>query len=250
MIPFNLPHNPKPPRPRQSRTPFGASWPRIIIFVMYDVLYLIRDPLIAFIIQHLPPFPSIVPSLPPPSLSLSPEETRQTESREATIIGTNCRFSTRPPPPPLPSHPSRFPDRTRNCFERSPRSFISFKRQLSPRCTIYDKPARNVTVQRSPLLEITCKRANRVSQPRSKMRGGETLSSDHPPGRVITRCQFINWFERVRIPTSSRCRCCCRCCCCCRRCWLVCQRRSFETSVQAARACAVRTINLIETRGE
>lgn len=70
MIPFNLPHNPKPPRPWQSRTPFGASWPRIIIFVMYDVLYLIRDPLIAFIIQHLPPFPSIVPSLPPPSLSL------------------------------------------------------------------------------------------------------------------------------------------------------------------------------------
>lgn len=103
MIPFNLPHNPKPPRPRQSRTPFGASWPRIIIFVMYDVLYLIRDPLIAFIIQHLPPFPSIVPSLPPPSLSLSPEETRQTESREATIIGTNCRFSTRPPP--HPTHP-------------------------------------------------------------------------------------------------------------------------------------------------
>lgn len=102
MIPFNLPHNPKPPRPRQSRTPFGASWPRIIIFVMYDVLYLIRDPLIAFIIQHLPPFPSIVPSLPPPSLSLPRKLVKPRAERQRLL---ELIAVSRPVPLPIPPIP-------------------------------------------------------------------------------------------------------------------------------------------------
>lgn len=133
MIPFNLPHNPKPPRPRQSRTPFGAGWPRIIIFVMYDVLYLIRDPLIAFIIQHSPPLLSIVPSSP-----LAPLIKRESRERQRLL---ELIAVPRPAPPftPSPSLGSiSIPGSDSNRFERSTRSFISFKRQLrlklSPRC--------------------------------------------------------------------------------------------------------------------